>query len=508
MKNFITALSIGLSLSSLVFAQDARLNIPVSSPLVVANGEENVIFANGTYSSITIGSNASVILSGDVSTSGNFTIGENSTIQLNGNYLEVTGTATFESGAQLREGGNTSLSKFLVDGGITFKRTNNHSYSYYGSPFASGTTNLDTYGLYYNETDRTNGSYTSGWKNLPSSTVTNQYGYTRYSYTSNTITSTGRFNNADVNVPVTYTNIDSDDSKNGWNLIGNPYPSAYNLATFISDNSGTRGITAAYFWNGTNYSNTNTGSITTAQGFFVRTTSSGNVLFQRTARNFNLQSFLRESNSDNIQLSLTGNNFTDNTDLNLSAEANVNDGFDVVKDAYKLFTDAVSEIYTIADSKKLGINGLVNNDLSKVIPVGVTISKLGVYTIAAANNSNYGQLLLTDNVTGTVTDLSTQSYSFVATNTGSVENRFSLQLPAARLTAIDDNLASNTVKAFSSANNNITVQGDVESVRVLDITGNVVYNGSSKNISIANAGIYVVETYTNASKKVFKVLVQ
>lgn len=497
----------------MLFAQEARVNAPVIlSAYVLAPGGQDLAIASGAYTTMTIGAGSEVALGANTTASGDVLFGAGSLININGKTLTITGTLTIEDGVQIKEGSNNT-SGITATGGIIYKRAPSHgSYSYICLPFATNTThNAGDHAYIYNESIRTNGGYAqkgTTWEH----TTTFPAGSGVAVYTNSTsavsYNSTGILNCGDYTKAVTYTNLDSDDSKNGWNLIGNPYPCTYSIDASYFTLNNALGITAIYYYNGTNYTSSTSIGIPSGNAFFVRATSSGNVSFLKAKKTQSNITFLRTNSVEDIKLSLKGSSFTDNTELSFDNQIGVSDAFDIVRDAYKLFSPGVSEIYTLTDGKQLAINALLDNSTTKNIPVGVTIGTVGTYTISAANNSNYSQILLTDNVTGTVTDIAVNGYTFTSNTTGAIENRFSVQLPEARVTYLDANNQTSSVNVFSNNNQEIIVDGNVDNVKVSDISGNVLYSGSSKTINISNSGVYIVEAISNSSKFVYKVMVQ
>lgn len=291
MKKIYTLLLTSILGVSVSFAQETRINVPVSNPYVLLPGNDNLSFAGGSYSTMTIGTStgaaSGLIFTANTTVSGDVYFGRNCSINLNGNTLSITGTLTIENGAQITEGSNTT-SGITATGGIIYKRAPSHgSYSYICLPFATNTThNAGNHAYTYSESGRTNIlDYTSGW-NWINGTFPAGAGVAIYSNSLSAVSynSTGILNCGNYTKAVTYTNIDTDDSKNGWNLIGNPYPCTYSIDNDFFSANIARGITAIYYYNGTAYVTTTSIGLPSGNAFFVRATSSGNIAFDRSKK--------------------------------------------------------------------------------------------------------------------------------------------------------------------------------------------------------------------------------
>lgn len=413
--------------------------------------------------------------------------------------LEVDGNIVIKDGGMVMEQGVSGTSRITCNGTIEMQRTIPYSgYALVASPFASAS---GVSGYYYNEASRTNGDYKTGWLAASGNYVVGK-GYASYGLGSYSIYGI-QLNCGDVlSISTTKSSIDADVSKNGWNLLGNPYPCPLNVTGLLEGTS----YPAVYQWNGTNYTSTDGDTwsdwIATGEGFFVQTPSTVTYSFQNDDR----WGVGRVAQTENVNLTLSGT-YTDKTKLKFEDNLNTTDNFDDTRDARKFFTAAVSEIFTVSGENRLAINALVADGQDKTIPVGVTISAVGDYTIAAENNSGYSTLLLKDNVTGALTDISQSAYTFTATSTGTFANRFTLLMSTASVTSVNDGAQSLSVKAYSNNAQNIVVKGNFEMVRVVDIMGNEIYKGTSNSIPVQQAGMYLVEVLSSNSTETVKVMV-
>jgi hypothetical protein len=489
MKKIIGVLFLCLLLNNNIFALPPSLNI---------SGAVNL---TGIIFNCTINSGGIATLTGNYSVANTLTVNSGGILNLN-NFTLAAGAVIINNGGIIYEAGNTSgTSKLTSTAGIVYNRTQGHTdYSYISSPFVSST---GAAGYYYDETSRTDGDNTTGWKSA-STNFTVGKGYAISSLGTKTITASAgvKLTWANTNVAITNTNIDATSTKNGWNLLGNPFAAPMLVSAMLSTNS----LAAVYIWNGTNYSTLNSGNLPSGQGFFMHTNASTTFSFNiADVSTTNTNTLLRTNAVEQISLALKGEN-TDVTQIDFSNESNVSDNFDALKDAFKKFTSTASEIFTTAENTALAINSLNNTGDEKNIPVGISIAKEGTYELSAINNSAYANLILKDKMTGTETDISKAAYVFTAAP-GNTSDRFTLQLPAQRVAGVD-NFSSSNNKVYANDNQTIIVNTAVDQLSITDLTGNNIYTGAATNIKVKKSGIYLVETIKAGQKQVYKIMVK
>lgn len=231
----------------------------------------------------------------------------------------------------------------------------------------------------------------------------------------------------------------------GWNLVGNPFPSAVDpdVASFVAN--GLNGF--AYVWSGSlgNYLTapltggvgTLTGNIIpSAQGFFVRTEAAGaNLTIPNAARVHSSQSFYKnnETFENTIMLTASGNGAEDRMMFAVNPESTA--GYDYNFDAYKLFGNAEApQLYTSI----LDINqDIINLSISSVdvieaeteFPVMFKAGVDGNYTITSSYPESFmsgSQIILTDNLTGLRHDLRQNPVYAFSAAAGDDANRFKL----------------------------------------------------------------------------------
>ncbi len=219
----------------------------------------------------------------------------------------------------------------------------------------------------------------------------------------------------DKTISVQYTDNGDDENHYGWNLIGNPYPSAIDWddveADWNNQTSNTEDIySAIYFWDKDNYryyvpgSDDQSGSFTEPpaytqdatsiippmQGFFVKAKSGATeITIPNSARVHNTTEIFhkkkRQKNSNSLRVAVSNDSNTDEAFLRFLDNATSN--FDGNYDAYKMLTDEnypdVPQIYSITpDATKLAINSLpINETEDLIVPLGFKTEKAGTFTI-------------------------------------------------------------------------------------------------------------------------------
>lgn len=360
---------------------------------------------------------------------------------------------------------------------------------------------------------------------------------------------TGLPNNGDVTVSVS-------NNLNGFNLIGNPYPSNMSFTDFYNANSAIIN-NIAYFWTNinpnpamqnSNYTTSNvynnyaiyngsggvpatgpTGSsmipnsdFRVGQGFIIQAKSNGNVVFNNSMRNGNTTANFfnkitgtpAKTNVDRFWLQLT-------TPLELAnkiliaykKEATV--GFDVDYDAPHLIIGADS-FYSILNQEKLAIQGrkypLLENDK---IQLGASFYDAGNFTISLEEKegifANGQAIYLKDNLTGVVTNLSQSSYTFRAEK-GEVNNRFEIYF-SNKILATDQANSKNPIVIYKEDNGFVIKASEtITEVKVFDASGRYIkhqkVNAKSTQVLLPEnqKGVLVFEVITPTNKYTKKAL--
>ncbi|MCW4470448.1 GEVED domain-containing protein [Flavobacterium sp. MFBS3-15] len=328
---------------------------------------------------------------------------------------------------------------------------------------------------------------------------------------------TGRPRSGNIDVPVT-------NQLNGFNAVGNPYPSPINIYDFFDGNAGMINPgSALYFWRKKN--ETGTGSyarvtkmmytrnmtndfgdtgegyfdgtpsswvINPGQGFIVKVVQAGNVHFNNGMRvGLNNQQFFRNAqdqdevtmsrmwlniNGSEGQFAQAGIGYTDVTTLDI----------DYGWDGRAFVNDGNMSLFSLAGEEKLGIQARAAFDASDVVPMGYNAAAAGTYTISLDHFDGVFttdvDIFLKDNLLGGVThDLKAGNYTF-ETEGGINTSRF--EVVYAEVLGTDNPvLDPNNVIVYkngTSININTGVL-NMEGVAIYDTRGRMLYSKDGIN---------------------------
>ncbi|MCD4731685.1 MAG: T9SS type A sorting domain-containing protein [Bacteroidales bacterium] len=343
----------------------------------------------------------------------------------------------------------------------------------------------------------------------------------------------GHLNTGDLSTSFTATDINGDLSigdGEGWNLIGNPYPSAIDVGT---ENDPVAGYTwtnidnTLYAWNGTSWSSFNmagngtgvnggTRYVPSMQGFFLKANDfNPSFGFSNIARLHSAQAnYKSSSNGDfEIKLVVTGNGYSD--EMIVRSINSATDLFDSKYDAYKLpGLDDVPQLYSKAGTSILSINTLPEFTEESVIPVCIKVGNSGVYKIAA-NDFDFTEIgldvYLEDLEEGFIIKLENNANYEFSSELNDDDHRFNLIF---KNTSPDDEINSSAIQIFSYDNIvQIRKESGIPSdIYIYDIMGREVITNKENidnkvELQISNGtGYYMVKIITNneiQTKKVF-----
>ena len=356
--------------------------------------------------------------------------------------------------------------------------------------------------------------------------------YSNSSLTGNsTIRVTGSLNTGPIGFSMT--NHIGPSGPDGWNLIGNPFPSAINwlLPGFtLSEVDPTIYVfhpeTGNYFyWNRHDQLHTTGASsiIASQQGFYMHAnvagSQSGNVSLDNSIRLHSSQPFYKDDTLMNEQLILTvrGNSFTDESRIRFDSATTVL--FDPDHDAYKLDgADDAPQLYSVLpDSTKVALNARPWGGYYTVIPLGFHIDDATTDTLIASNLESFQPgivIWLEDKKTGTWTDLTlTPEYIFNSLP-GDNPDRFLLHFsnPYTGFTARTKGFIQIYSFDASVYVMNRTIGNSAGDIFIYDLIGRLLFKDKLKNIGLnkfepgVNEGYYIVKVITDtnaATQKVF-----
>ncbi|WP_159479184.1 T9SS type A sorting domain-containing protein [Chryseobacterium sp. 18068] len=342
-------------------------------------------------------------------------------------------------------------------------------------------------------------------------------------------------------------------SGNGFNLIGNPYPSSLSLGAFYTANSA-RISSTFYFWDNksTNVTLQN-GATTTNYGYATFNAANGanptwvpapnglgGTAVVPTGSVANIgQGFIVKTLNTSVDTSLTFNNemrgitngtfFNKNNSstegkfwLRLNSEYNTNNTFavDYTNGASDSFDNYDSKalgmgsdaFYTLADTQKLIIQGKESFDINDVVPVGAKHFQNGNFTIALVQKEglfNNGQAIyLHDKITGIYTDLQNGAYTFTA-NSGESTDRFEIVYKLNVLATAE--VQKDTFEVYRDGQDFVVRNNkNIEKVEIFDVAGRKIQtiNESSKviRVQLASKGVYILKASSEGKEYTKKII--
>lgn len=339
---------------------------------------------------------------------------------------------------------------------------------------------------------------------------------------------------------------------NGWNIVGNPYPSAISAKTsdasnFLAQNSsiimgtlyfwdegGSSFLTSDYAtWNGTGGvsgggGQSPNGLIAPGQAFQVYklTVGSGNVNFTNSMRQTGSSSFFKNGTKGDqdiwrFKMGVTSEDNNYNETLVGFLEG-ATEGKDNLYDGMKLTGSEDIALYTLLDDEQMAIQGLpliMNHQF--VVPMGVYSKDGGSYTFDVKSLENFddeSSVILEDkleNKTYTLNVSSSLQFDLAAGNT---DDRFLLHFILDPLGVDDSQSVDNGIVIYSHDKTIYLVnEGEMFSpvISIYDIAGRVIYSESfifdgsyMINLPSVESGVYLVNLSDGNSVRSQKVIIR
>ena len=439
----------------------------VKSNIVTINGVSLYTWNGFAWSSSAPTGSIGAVITGDYNETSGFQCADlkifsNAVLNIS-DVVVVNGTLTNwgnQSNLVVKNGGKLLHNTNNVLGSVESYLTGS-LFHYISSPVSSQNVNLYTLTsdgytnrnfYYYNETNydswdaSNNWIGNMGWTNQSSGSMAVAIGYSFFYTTHKTYVYTGNLNNGTYVATLTNTTSGYDTKFDGWNLIGNPYPSPVDWDQIIK--SGV--ANSIYFYNGTNYSyyvssganegvgigaNIDAGAngryIPVGQGFMVKCLiPTGTVEFSNSARTSLTQSFYKSKPNNVLRLKVTKDKYQDETVIRFLKTAT--DEYDGEFDATKFFVSSknIPQIYTITNNgNELAINSLKEfDDKINTSDLNITLGFKAVggqYTISGNDIclDDFPYIYLEDLYEATFVNLRSEDYTFTH-NGGDVRNRF------------------------------------------------------------------------------------
>lgn len=280
----------------------------------------------------------------------------------------------------------------------------------------------------------------------------------------------GQPNIGTINLPVTYTA--SVATADGWNLVGNPYPSQidWNSGTGWSKNDLEPNIwiydpetsntnvttgTGSFFTYNANTgistpSRPNPNIIASTQGFFVRATAAGvSLTINENAKiaDNHFGYFRNEAQADNIRIELSrATGEKDETVVAIRSNA-VNE-FNSFHDASKMMNASISVYSFTKDGKSVAINAINGDTSFNQIPLAFS-AQPGSYKLKVSSTAANRKVSVLDKVTGNISEINGEDELSFTTATASATNRFVLLIDN-KAVAVEEN--QNTIAGVAAVN--------------------------------------------------------
>ncbi|MDQ7961866.1 T9SS sorting signal type C domain-containing protein [Flavobacterium lindanitolerans] len=315
-------------------------------------------------------------------------------------------------------------------------------------------------------------------------------------------------------------NVALSNANTGFNLVGNPYPSAISIAQLFSSNSDAIDGTI-WFWrkrngaSGSGYATSTGMGVTSAQpeaaalnpngvinagqGFFVKVKSGAtqNTLnFSNALRSATTGgAFFRNANTTEVERHRIWLNLSNGTEVVgqtlLGYMTGATSGVDYgIEGSY--FNDSGIAFTSYIENKEFAIQGrslpFTSDD---VVPMSFKTDVAGNYTIAIDHVDGLfagsQEVFLKDNTTGQLHNLKSGAYSF-ASETGVFNNRFEIVYRAALGVKVPA-ISSNNIVAYKQNGSLVINSGNyvMENIELYDMSGRLIY--TKNNIDTSSAVI-------------------
>lgn len=316
-------------------------------------------------------------------------------------------------------------------------------------------------------------------------------------------------------------------ANNGFNLVGNPYPSAISISGLFSSNSNAIDGTI-WFWRkrngvaGSGYATTTglgmtsaqpevaamnpNGIISTGQGFFVKVkngATQSTLNFNNSIRSANTGIFLRNGNlealadSDEAEKHRIWLNLSNETDVIsqtlLGYMAGATEGIDYGIEG-KYFNDSPVALTSYIDNAEYAIQGRsLPFSPDDIVPLSFKTNVAGTYSIAIDHVDglfeNDQEILLKDNLTAQIHNLKTSSYNF-STESGSFTNRFEI-VYRSLLDVETPTINANKIVVYKKNETLYIDSGNyiMDKIELYDVSGRLVYtkqNIDDNKVAISN----------------------
>lgn len=334
----------------------------------------------------------------------------------------------------------------------------------------------------------------------------------------------GQLFNGDLTVAVTK-------NKDGYNLVGNPYPSPIGVTEFFNANPN---VDKLFIWTpfykinhpefGNNYititragaTSPRDGAVTmnqiaAGQGFFVQVTSAGTIAFNNAMRQGAATTFQRNEEENRFWLGLSKNDVQTNEIL-VGYSEGTTEGVDFQYEAGAVETGA-SRLYTIIDNSAYSIQArpypLNVNDR---VRLGLVTNEAGQLTIALNNAQGIfntsQEIFIEDKKLEIIHSLSTSPYVFT-TEELNVNDRFEI-IYLDKTLNVSEVAANKQVQVYRDGELTVikSTDANIQYILVYDNNGRLVkkvdnIRGKTTQLNL-NKGVYYLNVILDDNTKEFK----
>lgn len=308
-----------------------------------------------------------------------------------------------------------------------------------------------------------------------------------------------------ISIPLnSYPSVYDDDKS--WNLIGNPYPSFYNIQNISFGEA-----SIIVIWNGNGYTplsiRDDLYSLRPLEAFFVqKPDGQSSITFNPDGRSTNAVATefytLRSASCLDrklLNLSLGSETYTDKARIVINPSAKMD--YDMNNDAIKWMSPNkdLPQFYTLGnDGKRYAINERPAG--TGCIPVGFYAGQTGSYTFKISPEEDWQQVYLIDKYENKQVDLCRTTYVF-HTNKGTFDDRFEIHLKGQPTSNLSVDMASSSVWIEGHM---LHIQTEAKAnVTIYTATGIQKYNSRIEAGSISiplDAGFYLVRLNKSTHK--------
>ncbi len=451
--------------------------------------------------------------------------------------------------------GTASLIDFNTDGGhVTVTYGNFHiqryvkagDYHYMSTPLANQTTAVfaGSYAHYYFDETLSGDDNMAGWQ-WADGDLEIARGYAVYFTHDKMVEFVGpELNSGNYKFRITFTDGSLPADARGYNLVGNPYPSAIDADAFINDNS-SEIEGSIYFWNdadgdgvfetsdyavwngagtsGAGGGQIPNGKIAAHQGFMVKAKfNNAKILFRNQTRDPDNQQYFRPGNDPISRIKVRLHDERYFSDILVAFKNDATMGFDSRYDGRKMAGRGIMSLYTMINgTTSLAIQTFPRTALQQqefTVPVYYNVANAGNYTIDVTQFENFDNvnIYLLDQYAGQQVEMTPTSVYRFHSDAGEFDDRFVLIF---RNRALDDkkvDLSGLAVYPNPAQNRTEIMLPEGKSnymIRLTDMQGKEHLHwqfreGGVKKLDLTGlaAGVYLLQVRSDKTEKVLKLI--